>query len=402
MARQRPYDPRPHFWRNKVCMGVILTVIGVPVVKARHYHYEPYKPKHDTFLLLANHNDILDPDYEMVHLRRYIRYVASDHVVRQGLFGKLVQFFGTPIVKHRDRPSEELTLDIRDTLAHGVSVGLHAEGGTSLNGESRYISPNTAKLIKDADCAVITYRMHGGYLRSPRWAVRQRKGPLYGGVVREYSREELREMSEEEVYAAICRDLYVNVYDEQRKSPQPYTGQNLAEHCEIILYMCPKCGKIGTLHSMGDHLFCDCGYKLLMEEDGFFHDCGMGVVYDNIRDWDIWQKQALRTHVTGFSQNFTDPIFRDDRQIIRRVEGDTKEAVTDEGEIALYYDRIELHWPGTDLVYAMGDIRKLDYVSRQSLLLITDDAYYDISSAYPRSPTKYIEAWRFLTDRPSY
>jgi len=402
MAKVKPYDPRPHFWRNRVCMSVILKLFGKPVVKARHYHYTPYRPKNEPFLLLANHNDILDPDYEMVNLRGYIRYVASDHVVRQGLFGKLVQFFGTPIVKYRDRPTEELVRDIRETLKHGVSVGLHAEGGMSLNGESRYISPNTAKLIKDADCAVITYRMHGGYLRSPRWAVHQRKGPLYGGVVREYSREELRQMTEEEIYDTICRDLHVNVYEEQRKSPQAYTGKNLAEHCEIVLYLCPKCGKVGTLHSMGDHLFCDCGYKLRMEEDGFFHDCGAGVVYDNIRDWDHWQKDALRDYVRQFSQNFTTPIFRDDRQLVRRVVGNTKEPVTDEGVIEFYYDRVELHWPGTDLVYAMGDIQKMDYVSKQSLLLIADGAYYDIGSAYPRSPTKYIEAWRFLTNRPSY
>ena len=100
--------------------------------------------------------------------------------------------------------------------------------------------------------------------------------------------------------------------------------------------------------------------------------------------------------------DFTDPIFRDDRQIIRRVEGDTKHTVTDEGVLELYYDRVELHWPGTDLVWAMGDIQKLDYVSRQSLLLITEDSYFDIGSAVPRSPTKYIEAWRFLTGRESY
>lgn len=402
MANEKKYDPRPHFWRNKVCMSVILTLIGLPVVKVRRYHYEPYQPKCGTFLLIANHNDILDPDYEMIHLRRYIRYVAGDHVIRQGLFGKLVQLFGTPIVKHRERPSEELTRDIKQTLANGVSVGLHAEGGMSLNGESRYISPNTAKLIKDADCNVITYRMHGGYLRSPRWAVRHRKGPLYGGVVREYSREELREMTEEQVYDAICRDLYVNAYEEQRKDPQAYTGKNLAEHCEIILYMCPKCGQVGTLHSMGDYLFCDCGYKVKMQTDGFFHDCGEGVIYDNIRDWDHWQKQAVREYVSGFSRNFTEPIFQDDRQVIRKVEGDKKETLTEDGVIAFYYDRIELHWSGTDLVWAVGDIQKLDYVSRQSLLLITEDAYFDISSQYPRSPTKYIEAWRFLTGRPSY
>ena len=395
------YSPKRHFWRNGVCMSVILWAARL-IVRTEDYQYEPFHPREKTFLLVANHNDKLDPIYEMVHLGRYIRYVASDHVVRSGIFGKLINFFATPIVKHRDRPSSELVQNIQDTLKNGVCVGLHAEGGMSVNGESRYISPNTGKLIKDADCDVITYRMVGGYLRSPRWAVKKRKGPLRGGVVHTYTREELRQMTEEEIYQAVCRDLYVNAYEEQRKNPQRYVGENLAENCETVLYECPKCHGVATLRSMGNFLFCDCGYKVELQEDGFFHDCGAGLIYDNIRDWDHWQKMAIRSYIDGFSRNFTDPIFMDDRQIVRQVEGNEKKQVSETGTVALYYDRLEIHWPGTDLVYAIGDVEKLDYVSRQSLLIVTADCYLDLESAYPRSPQKYIEAWRYLTHRPSY
>jgi len=396
------YRPRRYFWRNTVCMTIILKLLGKPVVRLQHYQYQPYQPQHQTFLLVANHNDILDPAYEMVHLKRYIRYVASDHVVRDGLFGKLINFFGTPIVKHRDRPSSELTQNIKDTLAAGICVGLHAEGGTSINGESRYISPNTGKLIKDAHCAVITYRMYGGYMRSPRWAKYHRDGPLYGGVVREYSCEELDQMTAEEIYDMVCRDLYVNAYEEQKKDPQQYQGESLAESCEIVLYQCPKCGQPAKLHSMGNFLFCDCGYKVEMKEDGLFHDCGVGIIYDNVRDWDHWQKEAIKSYIDGFSQDFEHPIFRDEGQIIRRVEGNTKHLVTEDGVVELYYDRLEIQMQDVRLVYAIGDLEKLDYVSHQSLLVITEDLYLDISSKTPRSPQKYIEAWRYITHRPSY
>ena len=84
------------------------------------------------------------------------------------------------------------------------------------------------------------------------------------------------------------------------------------------------------------------------------------------------------------------------------MEGNEKKQVSETGTVALYYDRLEIHWPGTDLVYAIGDVEKLDYVSRQSLLIVTADCYLDLESAYPRSPQKYIEAWRYLTHRPSY
>lgn len=396
------YTPKKYFWRNSVIVPLTLRVVKLPMSKFKGVHSKRYKPRNKTFLLIANHNESLDPAYEMLSLMQYVRYVSSDHVVRSGFKGKFLNFFGTPIIKYRDHPREELVNNILETLRIGVSVGIHAEGGMSFNGESRYISQNTAKLIKEAGCAIITYRSYGGYLRSPRWKKHHRKGPLFGQVVREYDPEEISNMTTEEVYQAICNDLYVNAYEEQRKSPKSYVCDSLAESCEIILYRCPMCKQISTLHSHGNLLSCDCGYSLEMKDDGFFHDCGHGVIFDNICEWEHWQRDSVKEYLDGFKGNSETPIFMDENQILVRITDKTETTVSEQATLKLFCDRLTLSYDSCELSIPIEKIRNMDYVKWQSLLIVTDDDYFEVNSVVPRSATKYMDAWRYLTGRPNY
>lgn len=381
---------------------VALRVIGIPLLKIKKVHYQPYRPESKTFLLIANHNETLDPAYEMVSLMRYVRYVSSDHVVRSGFAGWFFNFFGTLLIKHRDRPVEELIQNIKDTIAAGVSVGIHVEGGMSFNGESRYISPNTAKLVKEIGCPVITFRGVGGYLRAPRWGKHHRKGPLYAGVVREYTKEEINAMTVEEIHKAICRDLHVNAYEEQRKTGSIYQGEALAESCEIILYQCPVCRQVGTLHSKGEELACDCGYRVRMGEDGFFHDCGKGMRFDNVCEWERWQREAIKEYIDSFQDRKEQPVFQDEGQILKKIVDGKEILLSEKAVLALFYDRVELSWEGERWSAELTEVQKMDYVKWQSLLLVTGQDYFDIGSTVSRSATKYMDAWRHLTGRANY
>jgi len=403
VSKERPYEPKTYFVRDKIILPAAIKILGPVVVKVFDFHGTPYKVKRTPFLLLGNHNDVMDPGYEMIALNRPMRFVASDHVVRDGFFGAFLKFFGNPIVKYRDRPGSALVEDILATLKAGIPVGIEVEGGTSFNGETRYISPNTAKMVKDAGVDVLFFRCHGGYMRSPRWCMERRTGPLFGGVSEVLTKEQIAEMTVDEIYDAICKGLYVNAYEEQRKNPQTYHADNLAEACEIVTFQCPVCHQVGTLHSKGNFLTCDCGYQLEMKDDGFFHDCGHGVIYDNIVDWDHWQKEAVKEYIDGFKDKPDQPIFHDEKQIVTRVDENEKTRICEDGVLELYYDRVELHGTGIDWSAPISDVTKMDYMRRQSLFVITDDVYYDLDAPeLPRSPLKYLYAWRYLTGRPNY
>ena len=385
------------YYFNCVAVKAIFAALKRLVIKQNNVQLEYRKPKHKTFIVIGNHTEALDPGYVMVALKKYVRYIASDHTLRLSL-GWIYKNIGGVIVKYRDKPSEVLMNDIKAHLKAGVPVGLFAEGAMSLNGQTGYFSENTGKLVKESGVALVTYRFVGGYLRSPRWAESARKGPIIGHFVGEYSPEELAKMSVEEINELIRRDIHVNVYDEQRENPLSYEGENLAECVERILYICPKCGQVGTLHSKGDDLKCDCGAVYTMKADGFFH--GDDVVYDNVYDWDMWQRKTWKEKLLSAADG--ELIFSEGGQIVRVVKDDVDEVLSENAVLSLYKDRFEIKMEEQTIVMPVNKVKQSSLASKQTLFLVDDRMFLDIRSQTPRASTKYVAAWRYLNGKEYY
>lgn len=386
---------------NRITTMSLISLLKKSYMEKNNVHIEYYKPKHKTFIFICNHTDAADPGYEMAAMGRYLRFVASDHVLRMKYVGWVFKNIGGVIIKYREKPSSILTDEIIKNLKAGIPVGLHAEGAMTINGQSGYVSDNTGKLVKDSGVALVTYHFVGGYLRKPRWADSPRKGPIIGHFVNEYSPEELAKLSDKEIADIIRRDIYVNAYDEQRKNPQDYSGENLAECVERVLYVCPKCHEVGKLHSKGDYLKCDCGYSVKMESDGFFHDDGHGVIYDNVLDWDLWQRNIWKDKLLAVSDN--EVIIKEAGQIVKRVDKEFEEVLTEDGELYLYKDRLEIKISDTNVItMKMNEIKQLSLLGKDKVLVVDHNIFLDINSKTPRSPTKYIAAWRYLTGKEYY
>ncbi|MBQ7295518.1 MAG: 1-acyl-sn-glycerol-3-phosphate acyltransferase [Clostridia bacterium] len=386
---------------NATVTMTLINLLKKKVINDNNVHLEYRKPEHKTFILISNHTEAFDPGYEMAAMKRYIRYVSSDHVLRMKvswLFTKI----GGVIIKYRDKPSEIINEDIKRNLRAGIPVGLHAEGAMTTNGQTGFISEHTGQLVKDAGVALVTYKFVGGYLRKPRWANSPRKGPITGHFVNEYSAEELSGLTVKEITEIIRRDTYVNAYEEQRKNPQDYSGENLAECVERILYVCPECKKVATLHSHGNNLKCDCGYEVEMKSDGFFHDIGKGLHFDNVLDWDLWQRDVWKEMLLTAKDG--EVIVSEGGQIVKTVDGENEEILTENGTLNLYKDKFEIITSeGKEpITMEMSEIKQVSLANKDTVLLVDDKIFLDLGSQVPRSPSKYIAAWRYLTNRPYY
>ena len=384
---------------NRIATMSLINMLKNKVIHQNNVHIEHYKPKHKSFIFICNHTESFDPGYEMVAMNKYMRYVASDHTTRMKT-GWIYTIIGGVIVKHRDRPSSELTANIIKNLDAGIPVGLHAEGAMTSNGQTGFISEHTGQLVKDSGAALITYRFVGGYLRKPRWAESSRSGPIIGHFVGEYSPEELAKMSVQEITELIRRDTYVNVYDEQKKDPKEYNGENLAEHVERILYVCPKCNEVGTLHSKGNSLTCDCGYSVDMGTDGLFHDTGSGLIHDNILSWDLWQRDVWKEKVLAAKSG--ECIFCEEGQIVKKVDGDEDTILTENAKISLYPEKFVVEYDNETITMDMDKIKQVSLSHKDALLIVDDKIFLDIRCHIPRSPNKYIAAWRYLTGKEYY
>lgn len=389
-----------HIRRNHRIYYFFKHLLGRLIQKIEHFSFTPYSPKSDTFILVANHTTMMDPVYEAIAFKEYLRFVASDHLLRMGAWGKFIKFCVNPVPKRRGADSAHTMDCIKASVRDGVNVCIHAEGFCSINGETGFISPRTGEMVKESGAGLITYRFTGGYFKDPRWAKFSRRGRFHGEVVREYTPDVLAGMTADEINAALRRDLYVNAYEQQRKNPQKYKGKRLAEDLETILYICPQCRKIGMLHSRNNAFSCDCGYSMTINEYGFFE--GKDLLFDNVLDWDKWQKQYLNDNAALWKSCCETPIVSDDRQILFCIEGECKKKrFSDDCTLSLYSDRLlfaDSRTKKTKTIY-FTDISKMSVGGETKLFFTANGNYYEVESHIRRSSVKYFAFFRILTDR---
>lgn len=380
---------------NKFCMNTVRVLFFWIVLLIVHAKVKRYRPKSKNFIVIGNHSDGLDPIYIMCSLKKYIRFVAGDHTILNPFAKFFFKDMAGWIIKDRDNPASVLFNDMKAAADEGVPTGIFVEGTITPNGETGFFSPRTGDFVKNLGVSLITYRTKGGFFHTPRWGTGLRRGPIRGRVVGEYSAEELSHMTGEEVNEIIKRDIYVNAFEEQRKKPRIYKGKNLAEHIERVLYVCPHCEQVGTMHSKGNNLTCDCGYQVEFGRDGFFHPSQKELVFDNVLDWDKWQKPIWKQKVLSTPENQL--IFEEKDQIVYTMIKRKRVELSDDAVLRLYKDRFELHLnPKQTIVMPVDKLKLVLNVSVQSLMFIDSEHFLYVKSKNPTAAAKYVAAWRHL------
>ncbi len=272
------------------------------------YRFKPEQAKlgKGPFLITANHNGELDPALLALSFREHMYFVASEHVFRKGFASWLLNYCFAPIVRVKGTTDATAALNVIRTIRKKTSVCLFAEGNRSYNGVTGPIFPATGKLAKATGASLVTYRFEGGYLTSPRWSEKVRKGKMRGYVVNVYSPEQLKKMTPEEVNDRIREDIMEDAFERQLTQCYRYKGKDLAKGLEKALYFCPKCGKTGTLKSNGDVFSCTCGLRVRFTETGFFEKVEPDdpeLPFTTVRDWDFWQDKRVAEYAESLADD---------------------------------------------------------------------------------------------------
>ena len=340
------------------------------------------------FLLVANHVTDLDPLMVACSFRQQMYFVASEHLFRLGFFTKLLKWLVAPIARIKGSTDTVSAMNIMRKLRHRSNVGLFAEGDKSWNGRTGRLHPTTARLIKTSKAALVTYKLTGGYLSSPRWSKLFRKGRLHGRMVNLYTPEQLAGMTPEEITEAINADIYEDAFATQRREHVPYRGKALASGLENALYACPSCKKVCGLRSSGDEFACTCGFKVKYNEYGFFE--GADVPFESIAEWDDWQEAFIRQLAQSAGD---EPIFEDAGQSLWRIGTDHSESLVTAGTLRLYRDRFVLGSFSIPLsaLYQMG------VYGPDHIVFSAEGVNYEIKSDIVRSGRKYETMYAILT-----
>lgn len=301
----------------------IFKLVAQIFVRCR-FRYTPHKRKLnlDTpFIMLANHVTDYDIGFMLADVDEYFRPVASEHVITAGGTGPLVKKFFDPITVYKGSIKVGGVRKILRSIRDGQSIMLHPEGARSFDGTNLRMDSEIGKLVRSSKAALVTYKIQGGYLLSPRWAKNPRKGKAWGQIVNVYTADEVRKMSVEEITEIINRDLHEDAYETQKVKKLEYKAKGLAEGIENLIFICPECGSIGTLKGEGDYAKCSCGFSAKMDTYGYFNGT------ESVRDWNIRQKKQFDEMYEG------DIHFEDDGVIIARIEEDHSRTVIHQGKI---------------------------------------------------------------------
>lgn len=353
-------------------------------------------------LILANHTTPLDPICLGTSFHFPIYYVASDHVLRSGLAGKLLSFLVKPIPIVKSRLDLQTIKDMLRVVSERGSICLFPEGNRNFNGETAYISPSVAKLAKQLGVPLVLYRFEGGYFTAPRWADSIRRGRMTGRAVRVLSAEEIKRMPAAELYGVIQSELHADAYEVQRQGPVRFRGKRLAEALERVLYLCPACRGMATLKSAGDTVSCPCGLSARYTQYGFLERMGENELpFHTVLEWDRWQKQTLPEWLAAsLTQDSREPLAEDAGQRLYECRRAGRNTLLGEGRFSLYADRFLFEGGSKVFDFPLCSVSKVVIQGKQSLQFTdAEGRTYEVKSQFPRSALKYLNLFELIKNK---
>ncbi len=377
--------------RHRLAHKVLVPILEKFLKLRFNYSYDDLSKIEGPYLLLVNHNMELDPASIGVAVRHQLYFVASEHIMRKGFGTWFLTTFFKPITHVKGKQGVATVKQMIKALKEGHSVCIFPEGNRSFNGQTGEMLPAIGRVARRSGAKLVTFRLEGGYLSQPRWSLTWRKGKLHGRLVHEYTVDALKEMTDEQINEAICRDLYEDAYERQKEERIAYRGKNLALGLESTIFMCPKCGEIGNMHSIKDRFYCDCGFSSVYDVYGEVTD-------EEAHKYTVTELDAMqRAGLVELAKEkcMDEPFFSD---VVTWYEiGINHEVVrTEEGTLVAYKDRIEFQ--GKSISYEK--IQGVAVYSRNFLNLHVEDmsGHVEIKADKMFSALKYYYLYELHTE----
>lgn len=353
-----PKESKKERWtkpRHKAVFAFLRAVM-TPFFKLKYNYRAIPAPKIDgPCLILNNHQATMDPFFVAASFKRPLYFFASDDLFNLKV-SPLIRWLVNPIPKSKSLSDLNAVRTALKVFREGGAVSIAPEGNRTLSGRLWEMNDSIAKLAKLSKVPVVIYNLFGGYGTDPRWGDGIRRGTKYEGrVKRIVYPDEYAKMSVGQLFEVIKSELAVN----DVSSGERYKSRRRAEYIERALYMCPACGKVGTIYSHGTRFTCkSCGVSAEYTEDLRISPpvCG----YERIYDWYEWERGEIAEKVhDGLKVEDDGILFRESVKFRKKV---------DLGGRAVSIDRDNLYITGEkNYVYALKDIISVTAVGKRKL-----------------------------------
>lgn len=203
---------------------------------------------------------------------------------------KLINFFFRKInviPKKLFNPDIETIKKSFTSIKNDYSIMILPEGRLSIDGTSYDITESTGNLMKKLNVPVVICNVHGAYLTNPKWRKKRMKGKVVVEVVDVIKKEELNELSIQDIDDRINSGIKINDFEYAKEHNLVYKNKDKAQGLENLLYRCPKCHEEYTMETKDNIIECShCHEKFEIDENYSFKPNNYN--FNNIHDYYQW------------------------------------------------------------------------------------------------------------------
>ena len=273
--------------------------------KVEKINMEGVKPP---YILLSNHMSFID--FELASFPT-VPHRVNNVVNIDGYYLRpwLMELIGA-ICTRKFTMDLHLIKSIKKVLSRGDILCMYPEARYSPCGVESYIPDSVGMLIKRNKVPVVAIVHRGNYLHAPFWDFRhKRKVPLHTTMTQILTKEQIENMSVEEINTAVREALRYNDYRYQKENGIKITEKFRAEGLHKILYHCPNCGTEHKMASSGAEIFCtECGKRWLLKEDGELSAVEGKTEFSHIPDWFAWERAQVEKQIESGEYRFEDEV----------------------------------------------------------------------------------------------
>jgi 1-acyl-sn-glycerol-3-phosphate acyltransferase len=383
-------------FRHKVVYAILRPIFEVFLRLRYRFTAVKYKPTQEgPHLILGNHAINLDPFMLACSFNKPIYFVATEQLFGIPVASRIIEYLVAPIAKSKSRSDLGTTKQILSIVKEGGWIGIYPEGNATNTGETVHMPKSIVKLIKLLKIPVIIHHAYGLYLSNPRWGDKLRRGKSYGRVNDVWYYDEYKDLTDDELYDALYKKLYINAYDEQIKNPVIFKSKQPAHYLERALFVCPKCRAIDQIYSIDDHVFCkSCSLEVQIDQLGFFNDAIEGI--KTVIDWDNWQKPVAASILKTYPNDevlFT-PSTEDVREMVKSTKTRMKKRYGD-AQFSMTKDGMTLKFIEETWYFKTEEIADVAMQDKNQLIIYTlDGRTIILRGEKRRSAYKYLIAFQ--------
>ena len=158
-----------HQMRHRAVWRLFRPLVRLILFFRFNYRCKSFSPK-GPCIVVCNHVTDWDPLLVGAAFRRQMYFLASEHIMRLGFVSRLLDWLVHPIVRQKGGSAAGAVKEMLRVLKAGGNVALFPEGNRTWDGVTRDFPASTGKLVKTGGASLVTFRLRGGYLSSPRWS----------------------------------------------------------------------------------------------------------------------------------------------------------------------------------------------------------------------------------------